>query len=319
MSIIKKDYVIKNQYSRPGTIRKVTKAIILHYTANKGGTAKNHADFFDGTDGGAYRYAGAQVFVDSIESLAIMPFGEVAYQANEAACRIAKLKGVLGNYAGNANVTTIGVEMCIEKDGSISTETFNRTVDTVVELCKLYDLNESDLYRHYDVTGKNCPAPWVARPSDFKRFKNEVARKLKGDTTSNKFYTYAPDHIISLVEIGLYKDVKLKEPIKRYAKGTHLTITGIAYDGKTPRLKTAKGFISANKKYVKGYHDYIGTIKVLVDDLNFYDTKRWSNPTGQVDKNTVLTVVKKVDDMYLLKSGNYITASDKYVKFAKIK
>lgn len=110
--------------------------------------------------------------------------------------------------------------MCLEKDGSIATTTFNRTVDVVVELCEKYGLNQHDLYRHYDVTAKNCPASFVARPSDWTRFKNEVARKLKGDTTSDKFYTYTPDRVVTLQEIGLYEDVTLKKTIKRYAEGT---------------------------------------------------------------------------------------------------
>ncbi len=63
----------------------------------------------------------------------------------------------------------------------------------------------------------------------------------------------------------------------------------------------------------------IGTIKVLVDDLNYYNGPRWSNATGTVDKNTVLTIVDKVkvDGAYQYKtvSGTYITASTKYVSF----
>lgn len=320
MSLIKNDFVVKNKYSRPGTKRVVTRAIVLHYTANLGGTAKNHQNYFDGSDGGGGRYAGAQVFVDKNEALAIMPLQEMAYQANEAACRIATLKGRLGSYNGNANVTSVGVEMCIERDGSIATATFNRTVDVVVELCKLYNLSSSDLYRHYDVTGKNCPAPWVARPNDWGRFKDAVAAKLKGDTTSDKFYTYAPDHVKSLKEIGLYSDVKLSKDkqIKRYAKGTKLTIIGVEYDGKTPRLKTAKGYITANKENVKGYHDYIGTIKILTDDLNYYDTARWDKADGQVKKGDVFTVVKKLGSgHYLLKSGRYITSNGKHVQFTE--
>ena len=31
-----------------------------------------------------------------------------------------------------------------------------------------------DIYRHYDITGKNCPAPWVADASKFADFKKRV-------------------------------------------------------------------------------------------------------------------------------------------------
>lgn len=65
----------------------------------------------------------------------------------------------------------------------------------------------------------------------------------------------------------------------------------------------------------------IGTIKVLVDNLNYYNAPRWTNPSGQAKKNTVFTVMEKVkvEDgyQYRLKSGNYITAHTKYVTFTK--
>lgn len=64
-----------------------------------------------------------------------------------------------------------------------------------------------------------------------------------------------------------------------------------------------------------------GTIKVLVDNLNYYNSPRWDKPTGTVKKNTVLTIVEKIKVgtayQYKTVSGTYITASDKYVKFTK--
>ena len=64
-----------------------------------------------------------------------------------------------------------------------------------------------------------------------------------------------------------------------------------------------------------------GTIKTLVDNLNYYDAPRWDKPSGTVKKGTVLTVVgrKKVEGAYQYKtvSGTYVTAADKYVAFTK--
>lgn len=151
------------------------------------------------------------------------------------------------------------------------------------------------------------------------QFAKDVVNGIDTNSISTQYYDYTPDYVKTLTDVGLYSDKELKHEIKRYKKGTKLTITGIAFDGEIPRLKTNKGYISANRKYVKGHHDTIGTVKVLVDDLNYYSTARWSSPNGVVDKGTVLTVKKKVDvdgrDMYLLKAGNYITAATKYVQF----
>lgn len=61
-----------------------------------------------------------------------------------------------------------------------------------------------------------------------------------------------------------------------------------------------------------------GTIKTL-DKLNYYDSPRWTKPTGKVKKGTVLTVTDRIYVggawQYKTVSGTYITASSKYVTF----
>lgn len=63
----------------------------------------------------------------------------------------------------------------------------------------------------------------------------------------------------------------------------------------------------------------IGTIKIVVDELNYYDTPRWIKASGKVKKNEVYTVMQRLtvagSQMYRLKSGNYISASSKYVEY----
>lgn len=62
-----------------------------------------------------------------------------------------------------------------------------------------------------------------------------------------------------------------------------------------------------------------GTVKILASTLNIYDSPRWLNPSGKVKKGEVFTVVDKVTvdgkEQFKLKSGKYINASDKFVKF----
>jgi N-acetylmuramoyl-L-alanine amidase len=81
----------------------------------------------------------------------------------------------------SANYLSISVELCVEKDGTFHADTLARAVDVFAELCTMYKLHPlNDIVRHYDVTHKNCPAPWVAQPSEFVAFKNRVAEKLSG-------------------------------------------------------------------------------------------------------------------------------------------
>lgn len=185
MSFIKYEYININEYSRPGIRNNGIDGIVMHYTANNGGTARNHKNYFNNLKG---NYASAQLFIDDIEALCIIPLNEVAYHANE----ISKYNADGSRYRplyskiGNANYSTIGVEMCLDKNGNITEKTFQNTVKAVKELIAKYpNITRNKIWRHYDVTGKNCPAPWVAKPSELERFKDAVFGKTSGSSGSN--------------------------------------------------------------------------------------------------------------------------------------
>ena len=137
MSFIKYEYININEYSRPGIRNNGIDGIVMHYTANNGGTARNHKNYFNNLKG---TYASAQLFIDDIEALCIIPLNEVAYHANE----ISKYNADGSRYRplyskiGNANYSTIGVEMCLDKNGNITEKTFQNTVKTVQELIAKY-------------------------------------------------------------------------------------------------------------------------------------------------------------------------------------
>lgn len=173
MSFIKYEYININRYSRPGIKNNGIKGLVMHYTANNGGTARNHKSYFNNLSGA---YASAQLFVDDVEALCIIPLDEVAYHANDIQKYVNgqpyyPLRGIIGN----ANYSTIGLEMCLDANGNITEATFQNSVKAAKELIKMYPQITADrIWRHYDVTGKNCPAPWVAKPSELERFKKAV-------------------------------------------------------------------------------------------------------------------------------------------------
>lgn len=185
MSLIKYEYININEYSRPVIRNNGIDGIVMHYTANNGGTARNHKNYFNNLKG---TYASAQLFIDDIEALCIIPLNEVAYHANE----ISKYNADGSRYRplyskiGNANYSTIGVEMCLDKNGNITEKTFQNAVKAVKELIAIYPhITREKIWRHFDVTGKNCPAPWVAKPSEFERFKNAVFSNTSNNTQAN--------------------------------------------------------------------------------------------------------------------------------------
>ena len=186
MSFIKYEYIRINKFSRPGIKNSRIEGLIMHYTANNGGTARNHKSYFNNLNG---VYASAHLFVDDEEAICIIPLNEVAYHAND----IQKYFNgqpyyPLRSIIGNANYSTIGIEMCLDRNGKITEKTFQNTVKAVKELIAKYpNITRDKIWRHYDVTGKNCPAPWVAKPSELERFKDAVFGKAtSNDTTATK-------------------------------------------------------------------------------------------------------------------------------------
>lgn len=166
---INRKYISVNRFSRPGVKRSSTKKIVWHYTANPGASAANHYEYFEGlknqnpNDDEKDRYASANTFIDRVQILEIIPLGEEAYQAGKEAM----------------NEQSIGVELCIEEDGTFHPDTIKNAIEYGAYLAKTYGLNPLvDFIRHYDVTGKICPKPWVDHPEQFIQFKKDVVEMM---------------------------------------------------------------------------------------------------------------------------------------------
>lgn len=136
--------------------------IVVHYTANKGDTAQNNLDYFARTKTGT----SAHYFVDENEVCQSVQDTDVAWHCGSRNPR--------HPYCRNAN--SIGLEMC-NSVGGVPEAVIDRTAAFVRELMKTYGLDSSRVLRHYDVTGKSCPAPWVDNPAEWMDFK----KMLEGD------------------------------------------------------------------------------------------------------------------------------------------
>ena len=78
------------------------------------------------------------------------------------------------------NRNSLGVEMCSDKVNGkfiITAQTVDRTVELVKMLMAKYNIDADHVVRHYDVTGKDCPEPWVRDESQWKSFKARLTAK----------------------------------------------------------------------------------------------------------------------------------------------
>lgn len=130
--------------------------IVVHYTANTGDTAQNNLDYFARTKTGT----SAHYFVDENEVCQSVQDTDVAWHCGS--------KNPRHPYCRNAN--SIGVEMC-NSVGSVPEAVRDRTAAFVRQKMKEYGIDSSHVLRHYDVTGKRCPAPWVDNPAEWMEFK----------------------------------------------------------------------------------------------------------------------------------------------------
>lgn len=132
----------------------LVKGIVLHYTDNRGDTAKNNADFFAT---GNTRAAGAHIFIDREGKAALsVPLKYVAWSVGDHANGEGRLYYTLNNY------NTISIELCDIVDRSISEKQYKKLRQVVKYIAKKCP-NVSYVCRHYDITTKVCPAYYVTR------------------------------------------------------------------------------------------------------------------------------------------------------------
>jgi N-acetyl-anhydromuramyl-L-alanine amidase AmpD len=177
---IKQMIIPVNEFSRPGIKLQAVKGIVLHYTACNGAPAVNIANYFGNlrlqnpNDSQPDTYASAHFAVDENTIVQVLPEDEMAYEVG-ANWYTPEALSRLSSYPNNC---TIGIEMCIDENGNILEGTFQNAADLTAYLCQKYGLGINNLWRHYDITHKNCPAPWVANPSEWERFKQAVAARI---------------------------------------------------------------------------------------------------------------------------------------------
>lgn len=208
--------------TRPGTRQQTPRAIVLHFTANPGAGAINHYNYFNNGAGG--RYASAHYFVDKENIIQTIPDNETAFHANErGTSKLSYLQGLTSSngYKGNANSGSIGIEMCIEKDGSYHPETLKRTYWLVTYLQNKYKLGLDRVVRHYDITGKSCPGRYLTT-STWNAFKQQIPRTL-GSVRPPEPQPTPGNGSLGLVEIteaGLsYKDREGTQKVKSLQLG----------------------------------------------------------------------------------------------------
>ena len=188
------------------------KYLVYHYTANDGDTDEANAKYFHNN----VVKASAHRFVDDDSVTISVPDNYVAYHCGGG------LQGSKGHrfYKICTNTNSIGIEMCDTiKNGKheVSSKTRANAIALGKEIVKKYGIKKENVIRHYDVTGKNCPAYFVKDEEAWKKFRDEIFEENKNTGTVGKTKTLKQDCV-------LYSNKDLTGTKYTYMKNTTVKI-----------------------------------------------------------------------------------------------
>lgn len=155
---IQQDFIEQDGHSRTGWELKRVNDIVIHYVANPGSSAKANRDFFNSSQS---RVSAHFVVGLKGEVIQCVPLDEQSSASNDR------------------NSDTISIEVCHPKsNGKFNSKTYGAVVQLTAWLCDEFGLDEKDVIRHYDITGKDCPKYFVEHPDAWEAFKEDVKDAL---------------------------------------------------------------------------------------------------------------------------------------------
>ena len=202
------------------------KYIVIHYTGNKGDTAKGNATYFATSN---TRQAGAHFFVDKGGKIyKSINMNRIAWAVGG---KYSTTNGAGSYYGKCTNSNSVSIELC-DCCNSTNWEQMLSTRQLVAYI-KKYCPNAKTIIRHWDVNGKSCPAPMIGKKNEkWKRlhsfltdgyqFKAKVVKKaaLRSSgkvTATNKIGSISVGKTVEISKIvGNWGRLKDKDAKGRY-------------------------------------------------------------------------------------------------------
>ena len=186
--------------------------IVVHYTANNGDTAQGNGNYFSQPN----RNASAHYFVDESNVVQSVKDTDTAWHCGAKSYKHPKCR----------NDNSIGVEMCSEKDQNgqyyINQETQYTAVELIKVLMAKYSIPIKNVIRHYDVTGKMCPEPFVRNQVQWLDFKQKLIEQKEENV--KMIYNYIDENMPDWAKPTVQKLID-KGVLKGNEKG-ELLLTG---------------------------------------------------------------------------------------------
>lgn len=162
---IKVNLLTINKNSRPGISLKKVEGVVIHYTANPGTDAMANRNYFESRKNEADKSENkvSSHFIIGLDGKIVqcIPLNEISYASN------------------NRNSDTISIECCHpDSSGKFSEKTYRSLIKLVAWLCVKYNIDNDDVIRHYDVTGKLCPVYYVKHEDKWNKLKDDIGKYI---------------------------------------------------------------------------------------------------------------------------------------------
>ena len=191
----------RNNYDSKRNIADI-KYIVIHYTANDGDTAKGNGNYFANNKVGV----SAHYFVDDDVIINSVPDDYIAWSVGGRRYSSCSKTGGGSMYGKCTNSNSISVELCdAVKNGTVypSEKTIENAVELVKVLMHKYGIPESNVIRHFDVTGKGCPAYWCGATAKNVLWITEFHDRLSGSATSADFGSKTVSYLVKITATSL--------------------------------------------------------------------------------------------------------------------
>jgi N-acetylmuramoyl-L-alanine amidase len=164
-----------NPFSRPGKKLAAVKGVVVHWVANPGTSALQTRGYFEGLKTQSLNnpkavFASAHFIVGiKGEIVQCLPGDEMAYHVGAKTYT----PEAISRFGHCPNNCTIGIELCHPaRGGKFTPDTWASAAELAARLTRFFDLDPlKDIWRHFDVTRKECPKYFVDHPEAFERFR----------------------------------------------------------------------------------------------------------------------------------------------------
>lgn len=229
----------KSNYGAKRSTDKI-RYIAIHFTLNDGDTDENNGKYFANNKVGA----SAHYFVDSDSVTQSVPDNYVAYSVGGNKYSNCATTGGGSFHKKCTNTNSLNIELCDDvKNGTIypSAQTIANAVELTKAKMKEYGIPKENVIRHFDVTGKSCPAYWCGTAEKDAKWLSEFKNKLDEQTASNSSKN------TTAAKSGTSNAYDLKSFIKEVQKATGAKVDGIA--GTETLSKTITVSAKVNRKH----------------------------------------------------------------------